>query len=97
MKGTIKDKNNLLEEQARRIDGLSCDLKSLQVKHEGHVHRMQERQRQEIVDVKERAMQDICEIEIKLQSSEELVEELKRTTFAKNDGGEAAYLRVEVA
>ncbi len=65
MMKTIKEKNNLLEEQARRLDSVTCDLKSLQTKHEGHVHRLIERHRQEIDQVKQRGMQDLCDAEIK--------------------------------
>ena len=66
MRADIKDKKNLLEEQARRIDSLHCDLKSLQTKHEGHVHRLIERNRLDIEDIKLKFMNDLAESEIKL-------------------------------
>lgn len=33
LKGRLHEKETLLEDQARRIDGLNCELSNLKVKH----------------------------------------------------------------
>ena len=42
LKNRLSDKENLLEDQARRIDGLICELRSIKVKHEGYINRLRE-------------------------------------------------------
>jgi uncharacterized protein YajQ (UPF0234 family) len=74
MKHRLRDKDGLLEEQAKRIDGLLCDLRSVQTKHEGHLNRIRQKHRDDIELVKERIRQEMVETEIKLEAAETLIE-----------------------
>lgn len=74
LKGRLREKDGLLEEQASRIDGLICDLRNIQHSHEGHLMRLRESHNEEIEQVEARMFAERTDVEISLKAAEHMIE-----------------------
>ena len=96
-KTRLRKKDEMIEDQARQIDGLRADLRGLQTRHDGHLHRVREKHREDIEQVKETKDAEFKDIKIKLHNAEKLIEEMRGTDWHLHDNrGEIETLRQEV-